>query len=330
VETAVIHFCHVQTVQVSKAVRSVIAARGRSLAEFGLRRTHGMDAGLKAARAAYMAGFDSTSDVLAGRAYGIPLSGTMAHSFVNAFPGEMAAFEAYARTFPDGAVLLLDTYDTVAAARLAVEVARALRGRGHHLAGVRLDSGDLAGLSREVRRVLDEGGCSEVPIIASGGLDEHDIAALLDAGAPIDSFGIGTRLNVSADAPSLDMVYKLVRLDGRDVLKLSPGKETWVAPKQVFRRMDSGGRLAGDVLGLQDEPVPAETTPLLEPVMHNGELLRPHPPLSDLRARCAAQLAALPDGLRRLTDAPPHPVAPSAALEARQRTALERASARVP
>jgi len=178
--------------------------------------------------------------------------------------------------------------------------------------------------------VLDEGGCSEVPIIASGGLDEHDIAALLDAGAPIDSFGIGTRLNVSADAPSLDMVYKLVRLDGRDVLKLSPGKETWVAPKQVFRRMDSGGRLAGDVLGLQDEPVPAETTPLLEPVMHNGELLRPHPPLSDLRARCAAQLAALPDGLRRLTDAPPHPVAPSAALEARQRTALERASARVP
>lgn len=330
VETAVIHFCHLQTVQASKAVRSVIAGRGRSLAEFGLRRTHGMDAGLKAARAAYMTGFDSTSDVLAGRTYGIPLSGTMAHSFVNAFPTELNAFEAYARAFPDGAVLLLDTYDTVAATRLAVQVARGLRARGHHLAGVRLDSGDLAALSREVRRVLDEGGCRDVPIIASGGLDEHDIRALLDGGAPIDSFGIGTRLNVSADAPSLDMVYKLVRIDDRDVLKLSTGKETWVGPKQVFRRLDAGGRLAGDVLGLQDEPAPAGTTPLLEPVMRDGALLRPHPTLDELRERCRAQLAALPDGLRRLSDAVSYPVTPSGALEARQRAALARASSRGP
>jgi nicotinate phosphoribosyltransferase len=321
VETAVIHFCHLQTVQASKAARSVLAAGGRALAEFGLRRTHGMAAGMKAARAAFLTGFDSTSNVLAGKTYGMPLSGTMAHSFVSAFPREMDAFEAYARAFPDSAVLLLDTYDTAAAAHLAVQVARRLAARGHRLAGVRLDSGDLAALSREVRRILDAGGCPEVEIIVSGGLDEHDIAALLAAGAPIDAFGIGTRLNVSADAPSLDMVYKLVRLDGRDVLKLSPGKETWVGGKQVVRRVDGEGRLEGDTLALEEEPVPAGAVGLLEPVMRGGELVRPHPGLAELRAHCAGQLAALPPGLRRLRDAAAYPVVPSEALRARQRAA---------
>jgi nicotinate phosphoribosyltransferase len=321
VETAVIHFCHLQTVQASKAARSVLAAGGRTLAEFGLRRTHGMDAGLKAARAAYLTGFDSTSDVLAGKAYDIPLSGTMAHSFVSAFPREMDSFEAYARAFPDSAVLLLDTYDTVAAAHLAVEVARGLAAGGHRLAGVRLDSGDLAGLSRAVRRILDAGGCPEVEIIVSGGLDEHDVAALLAAGAPIDAFGIGTRLNVSADAPSLDMVYKLVRLAGRDVLKLSPGKETWVGGKQVFRRLDGEGRLAGDTLALEEEPVPEGAVALLETVMRAGELLRPRPTLAALREHCAGQLAALPPGLRRLRDAAVYQAAPSEALRARQESA---------
>ena len=196
-----------------------------------------MDAGMKATRAAYITGFDSTSNVLAGRAYGVPLSGTMAHSFVMAFPSELEAFRAYARAFPDSAVLLLDTYDTVAATRHAVTVARELVQRGHRLAGVRIDSGDLGALSREVRQILDAGGFPDVRIIVSGGLDEHDIAALLRAGAPIDSFGIGTRLNVSADAPSLDLVYKLVRLDNRDLLKLSPGKATWVGAKQIVRRL---------------------------------------------------------------------------------------------
>jgi nicotinate phosphoribosyltransferase len=325
VETAVIHFCHLQTVQASKAARAVLAARGRGLAEFGLRRTHGMDAGLKAARAAYLTGFDSTSNVLGGRTYGMALSGTMAHSFVGAFPRERDAFEAYARAFPDGAVLLLDTYDTVAAARLAVEVARRLAAQGHRLAGVRLDSGDLAALSREVRRVLDAGGCRDVPILVSGGLDEHDIAGLLDAGAPIDAFGIGTRLNVSADAPSLDMVYKLVALDGRDVLKLSPGKQTWVGRKQVVRRLDSDGRLAGDTLALAEESVPAGAVGLLEPVMRAGELLRSHPPLAELRAYCADQLRALPDGLRRLRNAERYAVTPSDGLSARQRAAARAA-----
>jgi nicotinate phosphoribosyltransferase len=328
VETALLNLIHVGTVLASKAARSVLAARGRGLAEFGMRRSHGTDAGLKAARAAILAGFGSTSDVLAGRTWGMPVSGTMAHSFVTAFASELDAFRAYARAFPDAAVLLIDTYDTLEGARLAVTVARELEARGHRLAGVRLDSGDLAVLSREVRAILDAGGCRKVPIVASGGLDEHDIAALLEAGAPIDSFGIGTRLVVSADAPSLDVVYKLVRLDQRDVLKLSPGKETWVGAKQVFRRFGPDGRLAGDTLGLADEIAPRDAMPLLESVMESGELSRAHPPLSELRERCAAGLATLPDGLRRLRDAECYEVRPSAALKERQRIAVERAKSR--
>ena len=324
VETALLNLLHAQTVLASKAARSVLAARGRGLAEFGLRRTHGIDAGLKASRAALLAGFDSTSNVLAGRTWGLPLSGTMAHSFVTAFPTEAEAFRAYARAFPDDAVLLLDTYDTVAAARKAVEIAHGLAAGGHHLAGVRLDSGDLEALSRAVRHVLDQGGCPEVKIIVSGGLDEHDIAALLAAGAPIDGFGIGTRLTTSADAPSVDLVYKLVRFGGRNVLKLSEGKRTWVGPKQVVRRLGADGRLAGDTLTLAEEPVPPGTTGLLETVMRGGELTRPHPALAEIRARCAAQLAMVPEGLRRLTDPEAYAPVPSEELRRRQREAERR------
>ncbi len=328
-ETAVLNLCHVQTVLASKAARSVLVAQGRALAEFGLRRSHGIDAGMKAARAAMMAGFDSTSNVLAGRTYGVPLSGTMAHSFVMAFPSELDAFRAYARAFPDDAVLLLDTYDTIAAAHLAVTVASELAAAGHRLAGVRLDSGDLGALSREVRRILDAGGHPAVRIIVSGGLDEEDIEALVRAGAPIDAFGIGTRLNVSADAPSVDLVYKLVELDGRDLLKLSPGKATWVGRKQIVRRLGGDGRLAGDTLALADEPLPPDAEGLLEPVMRAGELLRPHPPLARLRAHCAGQLAALPAGVRRLHRPDEYAVTPSEALQARQAAARAMAGRRV-
>jgi len=324
VETALLNLLHAQTVLASKAARSVLAANGRMLAEFGLRRTHGVDAGLKASRAALLAGFDSTSNVLAGRTWGLPLSGTMAHSFVTAVATEDQAFRAYARAFPDAAVLLLDTYDTVAAARKTVEVARELGAAGHHLAGVRLDSGDLAALSRAVRKVLDEGGCPGVKILVSGGLDEHDVAALLAGGAPIDGFGIGTRLTTSADAPSVDLVYKLVRFDQRDVLKLSEGKRTWVGSKQVIRRVGADGRLAGDTLALAEERVPSDTTPLLETVMRGAELARPHPPLSTIRSRCAAELATLPDGLRRLTDPEAYAPIPSEHLRGRQREAERR------
>jgi nicotinate phosphoribosyltransferase len=205
-----------------------------------------------------------------------------------------------------------------------VTVAHTLAAAGHHLAGVRLDSGDLAALSRAVRSVLDEGGCPNVKIIVSGGLDEHDIAALLAAGAPIDGFGVGTRLTTSADAPSVDLVYKLVRLDDRDVLKLSEGKRTWVGAKQVVRRIGLDGRLAGDTLALEEESIPAGSAALLDTVMRAGKLTRPHPPLPEIRARCAAQLATLPDGLRRLTDPETYVPTPSQDLRGRQQAAERR------
>jgi nicotinate phosphoribosyltransferase len=325
VETALINFCHCQTLITSKAARSVIAAAGRPVAEFGLRRTPGTDAGVKAARSAFIAGCALTSNVLAGAEYDIPLTGTMAHSYVTAFAREADAFDAFAESFPDSTVLLLDSYDTIAAAHKAVAVARRLAAEGHHLAGVRLDSGDLVTLSHEVREILDSAGLPEVQIFVSGGLDELAVEQLLSAGAPIDAFGIGTRMNVSADAPSLDMVYKLVDYAGRDVLKLSEGKETWVGAKALYRRRDSSGRLEGDLLTLRDEPAPdGFGESLLEPVMRDGNLVRPHPPLSEIRDRCADQIAALPEGLKELHAAGEYPVRISDALRERQRQAKER------
>jgi nicotinate phosphoribosyltransferase len=321
-ETALLNICHLQSVLASKAARVTIAARGRAVAEFGLRRSHGSDAGLKAARCAWIAGCESTSDVLAGKTWGIPLSGTMAHSFVTAFSDELEAFRAYARAFPDTAVLLIDSYDTIEGARKAVTVARELAGAGKRLAGVRLDSGDLLALSREVRRILDQAGCPEVRILVSGGLDEHDIERLLARGAPVDGFGVGTRLNVSADAPSLDLVYKLVRYGDRNVLKLSEGKATWIGSKAVYRLTGPDGRAAGDLLALADEPPPDGGEPLLETVMRGGELVRPHPALGRIRERCAAQVGALPEGLRRLSGPATFPVHPSDALRAGQEKAV--------
>jgi nicotinate phosphoribosyltransferase len=322
VETALINFCHCQTLITSKAVRSVIAAGGRPVAEFGLRRTPGTDAGMKAARSAFIAGCTLTSNVLAGTEYAIPLTGTMAHSYVTAFAREADAFDAFAESFPDSTVLLLDSYDTIAATHKAVAVARRLAARGHRLAGVRLDSGDLVTLTRKVREILDSAGLSEVQIFVSGGLDELAVEQLLSAGAPIDAFGIGTRMNVSADVPSLDMVYKLVDYAGRDVLKLSEGKETWVGAKALYRRRDSGGRFEADLLALRDEPVPdGFGASLLEPVMRAGRLLRPHPPLSQIRDHCAAQVAALPEGLKELRAADAYSVRVSEALRRRQEEA---------
>jgi nicotinate phosphoribosyltransferase len=310
----------------SKAARVVIAARERGVAEFGLRRSHGTDAGLKAARCAWIAGFHSTSDVLAGKAYGIPLSGTMAHSFVTAFSDELDAFRAYARAFPDTAVLLIDSYDTLAGARKAVVIARELAESGHHLSGVRLDSGDLLELSREVRRILDAAGYSDVRIVASGGLDELDIERLIAEGAPIDVVGVGTRYNVSADAPSLDLVYKLVSYEERDVLKLSEGKETWVGRKALYRTRGNHGKIAGDLLALAEERLPDDAgAPLLQPAMRGGELLREHPSLDEVRQHCMAEIAALSDGLRRLQSPAAYPVRTSAELRARQERAVAEA-----
>ena len=318
VETVVLNEVHFQSLIAGKAARCVDAAGGRKLVDFGLRRTHGGEAGLKVARSSYLAGFDATSNVLAGRVYGIPVAGTMAHSYVECFEDETAAFEAFTRSYPDGSTLLIDTYDTVEGARRAVEVARALARRGGRLGGVRLDSGDLLDLSRRVRNVLVDAGLPGVTIFASGGLDEHEIARLLAHGAPIDGFGVGSRLGVSADAPYLDTAYKLVAFDGRPVLKLSPGKATLPGAKQVWRRLDEGW-FAGDIVALREEDAPAGAQPLLEPMMASGVRVAPDQPLDAARARAAEQRRALAPE-HRLPDVKPYAVEPSAGLAALRET----------
>ena len=299
-ETMVLNALHLQTLVASKAARSVEAAGGRTLVDFSLRRTHGGEAGLKVARASYLAGFDATSNVLAGRRYGIPLAGTMAHSYVQSFGDELAAFRAFARAYPDDAILLVDTYDTLEGARLAVAVAHELEEDGHRLRGVRLDSGDLVELSRRVRDLLDRAGFADATIFASGGLDEAEIARLVEAGAAIDGFGVGTKMGVSADAPFLDLVYKLVEVDGRPVLKLSPGKATLPGRKQVWRiRRD--GLAVHDVLGLADSGGDGE--PLLHEVMRDGRATWSEP-LVESRERVRRERESLPDGVRALTATP--------------------------
>ena len=321
VETAILNLVHFQTLLTSKAARSVLAARGRPVVEFGLRRTHGIDAGMKAARCAFIAGATMSSNVLAGLHYGIPPTGTMAHSYVSAFPHEIDSFRAFARAFPAGTILLIDTYDTVAAAHKAVEVAKEMKGRGHRLAGVRLDSGDIVALSKEVRRILDRAGLDYVKIFVSGGLDEESMDQFLSAGAPIDAFGVGTRMDVSADAPYLDMAYKLVEYEGRHVLKTSAGKATWTGQKHVYRFLQRDGRFVSDLLTLHDEPFHSgEAELLLRTVMEGGRLLAPHPPLTAVRDYCRAQIAALPEEVRRLRDAAVYPVRYSDRLVSLQRS----------
>ena len=308
-ETRLLNLVHFQTVVASKAARSRLAAGSKSLIDFGLRRAHGAEAGLLAARASYLAGFDGTSTVLAGPAFGIPVFGTMAHSFVQAHESEAAAFRHFAEAFPDNAVLLIDTYDTLEGARKAVAAAQAFR-----MKGVRLDSGDLETLSRQVRSVLDQAGMRHAIVFASGNLDEYRVADLVAAGAPIDSFGIGTSLVTSGDHPSLDAVYKLQEYAGRARRKRSAGKATWPGRKQVYRQHAADGALARDVVTLDGDPQPGE--PLLQPVMQQGGRLAT-PPLESARKHALDQLARLPVPLRSLQPAAaPHPVEISAAVRA--------------
>jgi nicotinate phosphoribosyltransferase len=320
-ETMVLNEVHFQSLIAAKAARCVDVAEGRMLVDFSLRRTHRADAGMRVARSSYLAGFDSTSNVLAGKAYGIPVAGTMAHSYVEAFPDELEAFRAYARAYPDRAILLVDTYDTLAGARRAIVVARELASRGHRLVGVRLDSGDLGELARGVRALLDEAGLPDVTVFASGGLDEHDVEALVSAGAPIDGFGVGSKLGTAADASYLDMAYKLVAFDGRPVLKLSATKATWPGAKQVWRLTEEG-RYALDVVGLAGEDDPEGGEPLLVEVMRRGQRTWLDT-LGAARERCARQRSLLPERCRRL-DADRYDVEVSRALlELRERTAAE-------
>jgi nicotinate phosphoribosyltransferase len=301
VETRLIALLHYPTLVASKAARCVLAAPGKQLVDFGLRRAHGAEAGLLAARAAYLAGFAGSATVLAGRRFGIPLYGTMAHSFVEAHDDEAAAFLDFARAHPANTTLLVDTYDTEAGAAKVVALVPRLRREGIEVKALRLDSGDLGEHARRVRRILDEGGCRDVRIFASGGLDEHALARLREA--PIDGFGVGTSLTTSEDAPSLDCAYKLQEYAGVARRKRSEGKATWPGRKQVFRQVGADGRLARDLLALASEVHPGE--PLLQPVMRGGRRLAPPEALAELRARAARELARLPERLRGLERAEP-------------------------
>lgn len=290
VESIILNQITYRTVLATKAARCRIAARGRaSLVDFSLRRTHGVEAGLAAARAAAIAGFAGTSNVDAARRLGIPAVGTMAHSYVEAFPTEREAFVAFATDFPGRTAFLVDTYDTVAGVSTALEVAAALDLRGN--LAVRIDSGDLLDLSRQARQVLDAAGRSDVMIMVSGGLDEFDVERLLDDGAPIDTFGVGTRVGVSADAPSLETVYKLVEYAGRPTMKLSLGKQTRPGAKQVYRH----DMQAGDVLAERSEPAPPGSVPLLAAVMRAGRRTQPPENITVAADRLSADLARLPE-----------------------------------
>jgi len=299
VETRIVALLHFSSLIASKAARCVLAAPGKLLVDFGLRRAHGAEAGLLAARSAYLAGFAGSATVLAGRRYGIPTFGTMAHSFVQAHESETNAFLDFARAHPDNTTLLIDTYDTEAGAAKVVALVPRLREEGITVRAVRLDSGDLAAHAHKVRKILDDGGCRDIRIFASGGLDEYALAKL--APAPIDGFGIGTALVVSDDAPGLDCAYKLQEYAGVARRKRSEGKSTWPGRKQVYRRMREG-LLAGDVLALDNER--CEGVPLIEPVMRAGKRLAPPPALAELRSRTLAALETLPEALRSLESAP--------------------------
>jgi nicotinate phosphoribosyltransferase len=319
-ETFVINTMNLQSMIATKAARCVHAAAGRRLVDFSLRRTHGIDAGLKVARSSYIAGFAATSNVLAGKLYGIPISGTMAHSYISAFGDESGAFRAFARSFPQKTVLLVDTYDTLAGARKAAVIGQEMAKDGGKLSGVRLDSGDMTQLSQEVRKILDEAGLHETKIFASSNFDEYKIARLINGGAKIDAFGVGTKMGVSADAPYFDIVYKLVQYGDRPIMKRSTGKVNLAGKKQVFRRTDSQGRFMEDVIGTGDETVEG-ATPLLAPVMQGGKLLRACPALEEIRQHFAKRFQALDEAYKALDGAASYPVRLSPRLRALQKTA---------
>ena len=310
VESRLINLLHLETVIASKAARMVLAAPGRDLVDFGLRRAHGAEAGLLAARASYLAGFSGTATVAAGRAFGIPLVGTMAHSFVEAHDDEEAAFVRFARLRPRAPTLLIDTYDTERGAAIVAALAPRLAAEGIAVQAVRIDSGDHEAHARAVRAILDEAGLRSVRIFASGGIDEHRLLALTRAGAPIDGYGIGSSLATAADAPALDCAYKLQEYAGRARRKQSEGKATWPGRKQVWRRYEADGTIAADRVALLDEPADPglkDGKPLLRPVMRGGQRLPGLPDLAAARAHAAAELATLPAALRLLDPADPEP-----------------------
>jgi nicotinate phosphoribosyltransferase len=305
VESRIINLLQYQTLIASKAARSVLVAPEKLLVEFGMRRAHGSEAALLAARASYLAGFAGTSNVLAAMRYGIPAYGTMAHSFVQAHAQETEAFLNFARSHRRNVVLLIDTYDTEQGARRVTEAAKALAREGITIRGVRIDSGDLAEHARRVRAILDGAGLKEVTIFASGNLDEWKLRELREQAAAIDGFGIGSRLDVSADAPYLDCAYKLQEYAGMPRRKRSEGKETWPGRKQVFRHYE-GERMTRDTIAAESDPPTGK--PLLEAVMRSGRRVADKVPLATLREQVRSELERLPAALRRLERSEPYRV----------------------
>jgi len=310
-ETFLLNTINFQTTIASKAARVVTAAKGRPVIEFGLRREHGVDAGIKAARASYIAGCIGTSNVLAGMLYGIPIFGTMAHSFIMFFSDELEAFRAFSHTFPDRSTLLIDTFDVIKGAKNAILVAKELEARGFKLRGVRIDSGDLVALSKAVRKMLRENGLDYVQILASGDLDEYKIEELLEKGAEIDVFGVGTKLGTSADRPYVDIIYKLcerMTSDGKfkPVMKLSEGKATLPGRKQVFRVKDANGYFVKDIIALEDEEMDGE--PLLVKVVDRGKIIYNFPSLEKIRERALDNLSRLHEKYKRLKNPAKYPV----------------------
>ena len=298
VETRLINILHSQTLIASKAARMVLLAPDQLLVDFGLRRAHGADAGLMAARASYIAGFAGTATLLAEKAFGIPTYGTMAHSFVQSFDDETAAFEAFARARPQNLTLLIDTYDTESAARKVVGLAPRLKELGIAVRAVRIDSGDLAALAKRVRRILDAGGLGDTGIFVSGGIDEGTLTEFAREKAPIDGIGIGTSLVTSFDAPALDCAYKLQESAGVPRRKRSTGKATWPGRKQVWRRYDRYGYMMADVLSAEGDSHEGDT--LIHPVMEGGRRIGPQPSLHDIRAHARRELERLPMELRAI------------------------------
>ena len=298
VETRLINLIQFQTLIASKAVRCVLAAPGKTLVDFGLRRAHGSEAGLLAARAAYLAGFTGTSNVQAGSAFAIPIFGTMAHAYIMAHDDELAAFRGFALSQPDNVVLLIDTYDTLAAVDKVISLARELAPKNIAIKAVRIDSGDLASLATEVRHKLDQAGFPQIGIFASGDLDEYALRRFQREAIPIDGYGVGTKLTTSSDAPYLNCAYKLQEYAGLPRRKVSSGKQTWPGSKQVYRQRDSDGVLVEDILTTKGDV--REGEPLLQPVMRQGKRLSPHESLPSIRMRVVEELASLPSPIKAL------------------------------
>jgi nicotinate phosphoribosyltransferase len=325
-ETLVLNQTGFASIVATKAARCFAVAGGRRLVDFGPRRAQGADASLIAARSSYLAGFHGTASVLAGKRYGIPVFGTMSHSFVMAHEHERDAFGDFAASFPTLSTLLADTYDTARGVENAAAVAAKLRDAGVKIQGIRLDSGDLYDLSRKARRTLDQAGCTDVAIVASGNLDEYKIAELVDAGAPIDAFGVGTALAVSDDAPAGDFTYKLVDYRDHARLKTSAGKVSVPGRKQLFRAYLPNGSFYADLVGIIDEgpatvarefrPTPATTVQLLDPMVENGRRLLPRPTLAEARERVMNGLTALDARYKMLRRPAEYPVRQTAALNA--------------